>query len=768
MTNNISHQRRINELSFPALILVLLLFYTYGIFVKAPYIGFYFNPTDGRVLQIFEPAKSLWVDVLKYSFAPGEPTPDNISSNSLQPGDILLKVGTVSLEDFHNDRSQPLLDNMKDGEIVDMLVNRNGREIIIPWKIPGFNQLEFFSRFFNVWWLAFIFWFFGFTTQIFVRPKDMRWGLFTALNYLTALWIIFGALSGRQFWGSSILLHAVTWMLLPIYLHFHWLFPKPLSPISRPVIIILYAAAVPFIAGELFQLLPRSLYVIGFMCALFGSLMLQFIHFISHPEQRREVRLVGFAVLLALLPSVTLSISGASGAVPQTAIYSLLTLPFMPLMYLLVIYRGQFGELEMRVNRFVSLYAYLILLGVVLIFLVTPVLSLQIPGNASLFFAMGFTVFIVLVSIVIFPAFQVFVEERLLGIKLPYENLVETYSERITTSVSLSSLQQLLEEEVFPSLLVRQFAFIQIVNGVTKTILAKNVDPVQLLKMNDVDGLSSQTGRYLPENSSTSDWVRLILPLKVGDNTIGFWLLGRRDPDDSYPQAEILILQSLANQTAIALSNILHMEQLKKMYQFDVERSERERMRLALDLHDSILNQLAVLRNSLDDKTLSPNFQASYEELTRRLREIVTDLRPPMLMYGLKPAIESLADNIMERSSDNIKVAVAMGAGEERTSQNIEQHLFRIVQEACENAIRHSHCTNLKIHGSINSKSVDLSIEDDGTGFEVNDQLELDALLSNNHFGLAGMIERAYLIGGEISLQSKPGMGTKIQLKAAL
>jgi signal transduction histidine kinase len=52
------------------------------------------------------------------------------------------------------------------------------------------------------------------------------------------------------------------------------------------------------------------------------------------------------------------------------------------------------------------------------------------------------------------------------------------------------------------------------------------------------------------------------------------------------------------------------------MYQSDIERNETERMRLALELHDSVLNELAVLRNNIDDAGLSPQFQTSYEEVT--------------------------------------------------------------------------------------------------------------------------------------------------------
>jgi len=256
--------------------------------------------------------------------------------------------------------------------------------------------------------------------------------------------------------------------------------------------------------------------------------------------------------------------------------------------------------------------------------------------------------------------------------------------------------------------------------------------------------------------------MRLILPLKVGDSFIGFWLLGRRDPDDNYPQAELPILQSLANQTAIALSNILHAEQLRKMYQSDIERYEKERMSLALELHDSVLNELAVLRTNLNEPNLSPKFQTSYEEITHRLREIVSDLRPPMLMYGLIPAITELADNLMERNGDRIKIKVDIQTGEERLPQNIEQHLFRITQEACQNALRHAQANNITVAGALTSQGIDFIIEDDGTGFEP--QLDLSSLVANNHFGLAGMIERAHLIGAEISIQPSPNTGTKIHI----
>jgi two-component system sensor histidine kinase DegS len=250
----------------------------------------------------------------------------------------------------------------------------------------------------------------------------------------------------------------------------------------------------------------------------------------------------------------------------------------------------------------------------------------------------------------------------------------------------------------------------------------------------------------------------------VGDSLIGFWLLGRRDPDDLYALSEIPILQSLANQTAIALSNILHAEQLRKMYQSGIERYENERKRLALDLHDSVLNELAVLRNDLGEEHLSPTFQTSYQEVTHHLREIVSNLRPPMLMYGLLPAINELADNLMEKSGDKIRIKVEVQEGAERISENIELHLFRIIQEACQNTLRHADAKNIKVFGILTPQEIDLHIEDDGIGFDAGSQPEMDGLLANHHFGLAGMMERAHLIAAEFGIYATRDAGTKIHI----
>jgi signal transduction histidine kinase len=373
-----------------------------------------------------------------------------------------------------------------------------------------------------------------------------------------------------------------------------------------------------------------------------------------------------------------------------------------------------------------------------------------------------------LLSIQVFPAFQSLVERRLLGIKLPAQNMVENYSSRIVTSTSLHGLLKLLEEEVFPSLLIRQYAFVRDSNASGGVILSQDVDVEQVPEDALMNLLaSSPTGRppSITQTDPSFGWVRLALPLRVGANLIGAWLLGRRDPDDQYPKAEFPILQSLANQTAIAMSNIIQTERLKLMYEANINRYEQERLRLGHELHDSLLNEMAAMLMKHDPDMLPREFQESFDGLIVRLREIVTYLRPPMLVYGLKYALDGLADNLSERNHDVVRIVSEIQmAGDCRYPETVEHNVYRIVQEACENALKYAHANAIRIVGELAADRIDIQVSDDGIGFRNNVSLLLDEMVVNKHYGLAGMHERADLIGATIKLDSESNKGTRIHI----
>ncbi len=749
METNPSRTRsgRVVDLLISLVVLGCLLVYTYGILFAAPYSGFYFNPSDGKILEIYE----------NQNVSPG-----------LKVGDFIEKIGIVTWREYRDNKNVSFFKGVRAGDVVTIIIQRAGKFVTVPWVYPGFNNTEFAKRFLNIWWLAYIFWVFGIATQIAMRPKDLRWRLLISADYLTALFIIFGSLSARQLWMSSSLLHAVAWLMLPVYIQFHWIFPTPLQHIPLRIWTVFYIVSISLAAAEIFLRPSRSLFFFAVLFALVGSIGLLFIHFFRRPAQRGTIKIVAAGVVLAVLPTIVVSLFGGNGRIPQIGPLSLLALPIMPATYFYAAFRGRLGGLELRSNQAISIYTFLILLGTILLIFMGYIDFVRISQEFVIFASIIIAMLTAWLTNSLFPAFQAFIERRVLGITLPSKNLPETYSARITTSASLASLLKLLEEEVFPSLLVKQYAFVQIKNASAKVMLSKNLTSDQIEEdiMMDLLG-SSQTDRLLPfsEEDSLLGWVRLILPLKLETNLMGAWLLGRRDPDDVYPQAELPILQSLADQTAIALSNIVQTERLRQMYTDDIERNEKRRLQLALDLHDSVLNQLAILRLSVDQAHVSPKFQGAYDEVTKRLREIVTDLRPPMLSYGLQFAIEELADNLMERSKDKVKVSANVQVEDEtRYPENVEQHIFRMMQEACENAIRHGHATQINILAKLRTGNIWLLIEDNGIGFQADGQLDLDTLLANKHFGLAGIVERAMIIGAAVQIDSSIEVGARIQI----
>lgn len=363
-----------------------------------------------------------------------------------------------------------------------------------------------------------------------------------------------------------------------------------------------------------------------------------------------------------------------------------------------------------------------------------------------------------------FTPFQRFFERRILGMPFAPENLLTTYAARITTSLELETLRNLLVAEVMPSLLVRQFAHLDWQDGLLRPLFLLRVESSELPASQDQPILEQKGGRYLPNDQPgpLPAWVRLVLPLRVAGKLRGFWLLGQRDPDNIYAADEIVTLQALAGQTALALTNIDQAEALRALYFEDIERHEAERLHLAAELHDDVLNQLAVLNLNLQDA--APVIKDSYSLAVTRIREIISGLRPAMLNYGLYSALEALTDELTDRFPHGPEILFEIPRPEStlRYPARVELALFRLAQQACANAVQHAQCKAIHIQGSLGEQAAVLKIQDDGKGFEVSPASDLPALLAGKHFGLAGMFERAAFIGAELQITSQPGQGCQV------
>ena len=204
---------------------------------------------------------------------------------------------------------------------------------------------------------------------------------------------------------------------------------------------------------------------------------------------------------------------------------------------------------------------------------------------------------------------------------------------------------------------------------------------------------------------------------------------------------------------------------------------EEERNRIARELHDDTIQALVVLSRQLDNlassgKGFSKDKRAVLEHLWQQtnsviqdVRRLSQDLRPPMLdRLGLLPSLEWLASDVSRYSGIAIKPQV-LGT-ERRMPPEAELMLFRIAQEALRNMWRHSQATEAELIVEFDVGRIRITVKDNGKGFDL--PKSVGDLTRSGKLGLAGMQERVQLLGGNITLESKPGKGTSIIVEAPI
>ena len=352
-----------------------------------------------------------------------------------------------------------------------------------------------------------------------------------------------------------------------------------------------------------------------------------------------------------------------------------------------------------------------------------------------------------------------------------HNQLLEPYLQRITPDLNRPQLAQLLEGEILSSFQVVQSALITLTSDDHLIPLyCRGLAPQQLPSDIEVFRLLDLLNKYRPLHSRKAGlcpWARLILPLMNGNALIGFWLFGQRDPDRPYWKFEISALSTIASHVAISLMMIAERERIRAIYQANIDRNENERGELARDLHDDILNQLAGLIISGDAMGISQEAFRKVESVIMHVRQMISTLRPGMLDYGLRAALEGLVGNLSYLAGGHTSIKLDVPKSDIRYDVRIEEYIFRIVQSACENALRHAQARVVRISGKLEPEAIDLSIVDNGVGFCVGKRPEMAQWLKNRHFGLAGMFERADLIDAALKIKSSLGNGTEVRVNWA-
>lgn len=206
-------------------------------------------------------------------------------------------------------------------------------------------------------------------------------------------------------------------------------------------------------------------------------------------------------------------------------------------------------------------------------------------------------------------------------------------------------------------------------------------------------------------------------------------------------------------------------DRLRNLSRQMVEIQENERRHLARELHDEIGQELTAVKLQLENcvecfegssRARLHNAMATLNELTVRVRQISLNLRPPMLDdLGLVHALLGLID--LHHARTGLEISFRHSGFKERAHPDIEIAAYRIVQEATNNIARHSGVFKAEVVARGTSEAIMLRIEDRGSGFD----WQVVSKNDNSH-GLAGMQERARLLGGRVSIETASGSGTTI------
>lgn len=220
------------------------------------------------------------------------------------------------------------------------------------------------------------------------------------------------------------------------------------------------------------------------------------------------------------------------------------------------------------------------------------------------------------------------------------------------------------------------------------------------------------------------------------------------------------------------------MQENMRLYIQQITRAqEKESSRIARELHDSTAQELIALLHQVEgllrDRAKLPLSEAKalwriHEQIKGILQEVryfSRDLRPSILDdLGLRAALEWLVEQL--ETEHKVECHLIVVGQERRLASETEVMIFRIVQEAIRNIGKHSQASKAEVTVKFEQKETTITVKDNGVGFQLLESV--GDLTRAGKLGLAGMQERAQLLGGSLSIQSEPGIGTTIVVKASV
>jgi signal transduction histidine kinase len=751
-----------------------------------------------------------------------EVDPKGPASGLLEKGDRVLEV---------DGRRSPVLDSLyagkSPGDQVEFTIERDGSIRSVVVRLVDTPAGVLLIKLVPIL-ISLAFWGIGVLVLSF-QQSHIRGRLFYLVCILSGAVLASGSASSIGPPSINVIFNLSLWWLVPLVFHFHLHFPESNSSVlMRRLSLVLYALAAvasssylmwgPLAIGassfvEVLYPARRGWMVAGFVLIIF--LLAKSFSNQTSRRARREAGIVALGGISALLSFsiFTLIPELLLGRTILSYEFSFLFLLLIPISYGYAILRYRLIPLEGYANRGVAtLLVYLLIAGLYLLLfsVIAKVLPTRWWNQPAVNLA------IVLVTIAILPTLRYwathFVNNLFYGGWYDYRSAITRVSRDLEEAPDPISIRRSLVDSVQAAMQLECACLVMVgeekgLSGddnsfrncranLAKDGHIKQNGPVHRCFQKDASIIQTSVLRRevqsltLPKLESrllACEKASLWLPLRGADAINGILILGSKRGGGTFTAMDREILNVVIRQASVALENADLVAELrqsnlerKRLNMQALSAGEKERKRLARELHDQVIQALAGLnyrlseaRRGLDGGSQDPldRAQAELRTIVREIRNICADLRPPALdSMGLVAAIRSHLRTVKRRAALRLRFDVVGDAGHRNAQREVPEDvamtLYRALQETLRNVEKHAQAAGVTVRLEFGAGSVALLVEDDGVGFEAPQRLSQYA--SEGHFGLMGLRERVELVGGEVHIATGSGGGCKIRVEVPL
>ena len=718
------------------------------------------------------------------------------AATCLQRDDRVISIGPTTVASLVENRWRGLDPGPRPVRVV---VERDGARLAVDLAAVPSSPTRRVARALTMVVPPVSFWLAGGLALLLLRPLRLRAALYALLFSLLSLFFAASWSAWSQVGGSWYWLRGTLWCLVAVLPHFHAVIAE-LPWFTGRRALGLYAAAALGIGADLGLYGRANLVGPALLVAILASLVFLGLGLRRGSHTRRRacrIMFLGLALgsgpLLVgrVLPTVAPALDPGASASAEFLFGTLaaLTIPLWPLSYLYAVQVFSRQEPRFRANRQLGLLSYMALVLTVYLLLQIGVLTRSVGDSALSWGVLAPTLacgFLLLVAPSLRRAFQRWVDRNVFGLRYEPEAVLRHFARRIPSVTGEGELRQLLLDELLPTLMIRSSSLFILKRREARALYVDSEQSQPSADFLHRAANRSNVAAMRPEfEAEANSWIRLVLPISADRKIVGIWLLGDRDPDDTYSSDDVQLLEGLAGMVGAVLRG---------------QRSSEFRTKLLAAVSHEMRTPLlgiqgsSELLGSLED--LDPRVRERLDSIDtscRRLRHHVDNLldlassEPSSTAllprrFGLQDLLDRVVRDTRERTEAqglSLQLEAATVQGE---FVGPDQAIHRILEQLLDNAIRFTPEGRIVLGVKPDEQRAGFfrfSVKDSGVGIPGGELKSIFEAFSESGshiakpseslgLGLAVCRHLAAQFGGTLGVDSEQGVGSHFWLDVPL